>query len=248
MFVTIYPQLDRLNVMRLATPNTAILSAVIFNALIIAALIPLALRSVRYRPSSASALLRRNLLIYGLGGVVTPFVGIWLIDLLVRLIPGIGWRDVHTWMSQLGAGARLMTVLLGLIYPLAVWGVARPSASVSDENGLGPADPSVSGGSNEAGDSPDLLADVQARRARIAARKGIDPSAVPPDAVTASASGLDPHISPAYAALQVSRVARENGLDEDVVRRLVAENTSDPLLGDPVVNVLRLNVAVHEAR
>jgi potassium-transporting ATPase ATP-binding subunit len=90
MFVVIYPQLDRLNVMRLATPNTAVLSAVIFNALIIVALIPLALRGVRYRPSSASALLRRNLLIYGLGGVVTPFVGIWLIDLLVRLIPGVG--------------------------------------------------------------------------------------------------------------------------------------------------------------
>jgi K+-transporting ATPase ATPase B chain len=76
--------------MRLATPQSAILSAVIFNALVIVALIPLALRGVRYRPSSARVLLRRNLLIYGLGGVVTPFAGIWLIDLLVRLIPGIG--------------------------------------------------------------------------------------------------------------------------------------------------------------
>ena len=84
------PALGQLNIMRLATPQSAILSAVIFNALIIVALIPLALKGVRYRPSSASALLRRNLLIYGLGGVVTPFAGIWLIDLLVRLIPGIG--------------------------------------------------------------------------------------------------------------------------------------------------------------
>ncbi|SDK83055.1 K+-transporting ATPase ATPase B chain [Lentzea albidocapillata subsp. violacea] len=90
MFAAIYPALDQLNIMHLATPQSAILSAVIFNALVIVALIPLALKGVRYRPSSASALLRRNLLIYGLGGVVTPFAGIWLIDLLVRLIPGIG--------------------------------------------------------------------------------------------------------------------------------------------------------------
>ncbi|NKE57100.1 potassium-transporting ATPase subunit KdpB [Lentzea sp. PSKA42] len=90
MFAAIYPALDKLNIMHLATPQSAILSAVIFNALIIVALIPLALKGVRYRPSSASALLRRNLLIYGLGGIVTPFAGIWLIDLLVRLIPGIG--------------------------------------------------------------------------------------------------------------------------------------------------------------
>ncbi len=89
MFVAIYPSLGALNVMALATPQSAILSAVIFNALVIVALIPLALRGVRYRPTSAAALLRRNLLIYGLGGVVSPFVGIFLIDLLVRLIPGI---------------------------------------------------------------------------------------------------------------------------------------------------------------
>jgi potassium-transporting ATPase ATP-binding subunit len=89
MFVVLYPPLGALNVMGLATPQSAILSAVIFNALIIVALIPLALRGVRYTPTSAANLLRRNLLIYGLGGVVTPFVGIFLIDLLVRLIPGI---------------------------------------------------------------------------------------------------------------------------------------------------------------
>ncbi|MBP2323704.1 K+-transporting ATPase ATPase B chain [Kibdelosporangium banguiense] len=89
MFAGIYPQLGKLNIMALHSPNSAILSAVIFNALIIVALIPLALRGVRYRPSSARSLLRRNLLVYGLGGIVTPFAGIWLIDLLVRLIPGI---------------------------------------------------------------------------------------------------------------------------------------------------------------
>jgi potassium-transporting ATPase ATP-binding subunit len=89
MFAAVYPQLAALNIMGLATPRSAILSAVIFNALIIIALIPLALRGVRYRPTDASTLLRRNLLIYGLGGIVVPFVGIFLIDLLVRLIPGI---------------------------------------------------------------------------------------------------------------------------------------------------------------
>jgi K+-transporting ATPase ATPase B chain len=90
MFVAIYPQLGVLNIMRLHSPNSAILSAVIFNALIIVALIPLALRGVQYRPSSASALLRRNLLIYGLGGIIVPFIGIKLVDLFITLIPGIG--------------------------------------------------------------------------------------------------------------------------------------------------------------
>ncbi|WP_329045761.1 potassium-transporting ATPase subunit KdpB [Amycolatopsis sp. NBC_01488] len=89
MFAAIYPQLGGLNVMGLHSPDSAILSAVIFNALIIVGLIPLALRGVRYKPSGAKSLLRRNLLIYGLGGIVTPFAGIWLVDLLVRLIPGM---------------------------------------------------------------------------------------------------------------------------------------------------------------
>jgi K+-transporting ATPase ATPase B chain len=89
MFVAIFPGLDMINVMRLHSPESAILSAVIFNALIIAALIPLALRGVRYTPSSASKLLSRNLYIYGVGGIVTPFVGIKLIDLVVQLLPGM---------------------------------------------------------------------------------------------------------------------------------------------------------------
>jgi K+-transporting ATPase ATPase B chain len=83
MFVAFYPQLQILNVMRLATPQSAILSAIIFNALIIVALIPLALRGVAYRPIGAGPLLRRNLLIYGLGGIILPFVGIKAIDVLV---------------------------------------------------------------------------------------------------------------------------------------------------------------------
>ncbi len=90
MFVVVYPQLDRLNVMQLSSPESAILSAVIFNALVIVALIPLALRGVRYTPASAAQMLRRNLLVYGLGGIIAPFVGIKLIDLVVSLLPGIG--------------------------------------------------------------------------------------------------------------------------------------------------------------
>jgi K+-transporting ATPase ATPase B chain len=89
MFAGVYPALGDLNIMRLHSPGSAILSAVIFNALIIVALIPLALRGVRYRPSSASALLRRNLWIYGAGGVILPFIAIKAIDLIVQFIPGI---------------------------------------------------------------------------------------------------------------------------------------------------------------
>ena len=89
MFAGVYGGLDRLNVMHLDSPESAILSAVIFNALIIIALIPLALRGVQYTPSSAASMLRRNLAIYGLGGIVAPFIGIKLIDLLVSQIPGI---------------------------------------------------------------------------------------------------------------------------------------------------------------
>jgi K+-transporting ATPase ATPase B chain len=90
MFAAVYPGLDKLNIMGLSSPQSAILSAVIFNALIIVVLIPLALRGVRYKPTSAAALLRRNLWIYGLGGIIVPFIGIKLIDLLISAIPGIG--------------------------------------------------------------------------------------------------------------------------------------------------------------
>ncbi|GAA2444841.1 potassium-transporting ATPase subunit KdpB [Streptomyces lavendulocolor] len=90
MFAIAHPGLDKLNIMGLASPESAILSAVIFNALVIVALVPLALRGVRYRPMSADRMLRRNLGIYGLGGLVAPFLGIKLIDLLLSLIPGIG--------------------------------------------------------------------------------------------------------------------------------------------------------------
>ncbi len=90
MFAVQFPGLKKLNIMHLHSPHSAILSAVIFNALIIIALVPLALRGVKYRPASAGSLLTRNILIYGVGGLISPFIGIKLIDLLVQLIPRLG--------------------------------------------------------------------------------------------------------------------------------------------------------------
>jgi K+-transporting ATPase ATPase B chain len=88
-FATTYPALGALNIMGLATPESAILSAVIFNALIIVALIPLALRGLKYRPMNAIRLLRRHLLIYGVGGLIAPFVGIKLVDIVLVAL-GVG--------------------------------------------------------------------------------------------------------------------------------------------------------------
>jgi K+-transporting ATPase ATPase C chain len=125
----------------------------------------------------------------------------------------------------------------------------RPSASA--ENPLGPADTTTSGGSNKGPFSATLVDTINERKTIIAAREGVDPSLVPPDAVTASASGLDPDISPAYAALQVPRVARVTGLPVDVVRKLVTEATAGRILGflgEPTVDVTELNLSVADAR
>jgi len=195
-------------------------------------------------------------------------------------------------LRQGGAALRMLlaaTVVLGLVYPLAVWGVSRlpglnglaegsvlagssgssligidpvptdPAAdpyfhtrpSASAEDVLGPGDPSTSGGSNQGGFSEKLLGQVEQRRAAIAAREGVAPEAVPADAVTASASGVDPHISPAYAQLQVARVARVTGLSQEQVGAAVAGATDGRVLGflgEPTVNVTRLNLAVAAAR
>jgi K+-transporting ATPase ATPase B chain len=86
MFLTFYPQLGVLNIMGLATPQSAILSAIIFNALIIIALIPLSLKGVKYRAIGAGALLSRNLLIYGVGGIIVPFIGIKAIDVVITAV------------------------------------------------------------------------------------------------------------------------------------------------------------------
>ncbi|GAA1279919.1 potassium-transporting ATPase subunit C [Pseudonocardia aurantiaca] len=124
----------------------------------------------------------------------------------------------------------------------------RPSASASDV--LGPADTTTSGGSNKSTVNPDLLATIDQRRALIAEREGVAPALVPPDAVTASGSGLDPDISPAYAQLQEARVARVTGLPLSTVQRLVAASSSGRMLGflgEPTVNVTELNLAVQQA-
>jgi K+-transporting ATPase ATPase B chain len=88
LFVATYPQLNTLNIMKLHSPTSAVLSAIIFNALVIVALIPLALRGVRWRPTSAAAILRRNVLIYGVGGIIVPFIFIKLIDLILTATGG----------------------------------------------------------------------------------------------------------------------------------------------------------------
>jgi K+-transporting ATPase, c chain len=195
MFAGIYLRLDRLNVMQLSSPSSAILSAVMFNALIIVTLIPLALRGVPYRPSSAVSLPQHNLLIYGIGGIITPFVGIFLID---RSVSSQGSNADHIAPPVRGgpADAAGDDRVTGA-YPFAIYGVSRilglhakaegslvardgqmagseligidPVASgsrdlyfhtrpsASSKGVLGPGDPSVFGGSNLAGDSPDLL-------------------------------------------------------------------------------------------
>lgn len=136
------------------------------------------------------------------------------------------------------------------------WFHTRPSASSPTgpgsvpAPGLGPADATTSGGSNLAAGAGDLRTAVEERRAAIAAREGVDPAAVPPDALTASGSGLDPQISPAYAALQVPRVARVTGLGEDRVRALVAAATDGRtlgVLGEPRVDVPQLDASLAAA-
>lgn len=140
------------------------------------------------------------------------------------------------------------SALLGQAVPEGAAGDAwfhpRPSAAGDGY------DPLASGASNLGPSSPELLALVEERRAQVAEREGVDPAQVPPDALTASGSGLDPHVSPAYAALQVPRVARERGLPEEDVRALVAGATTGRalgFLGDPAVDVLAANVALEEA-
>jgi K+-transporting ATPase ATPase C chain len=203
-------------------------------------------------------------------------------------------KELHDLFRQSLAGLRVlivMTLLLGLAYPLAVTGFAAVAApwsaggslvtgtgarTTDPSDAVGSAvvgqltqDPDVAGlfvprpsaagdgydmqssyGSNYGPESPELVQAIRDRKSEVAAREGVSPSAVPPDAVTASGSGLDPDISPAYAAIQVARVAVANGLSQSDVRRLVRQNTSGrtlDTLGEPRVNVLLLNIAVQRA-
>jgi potassium-transporting ATPase KdpC subunit len=189
-----------------------------------------------------------------LTGILYP-LGVWV----VSRVPGLQANAEGSVVEV--DGTAVGSDLIG-IDPVAKdpahdpWFHTRPSAVALDLDGdgspdaLGPADPSISMGSNKGAFDEDLVATIKARKDAIAEREGVDPARVPADAVTASASGLDPDISPAYADLQVKRVAKENGLAEDVVRRLVDENTDGRgmgVLGEPGVNVLKLNLAVQAA-
>ena len=127
--------------------------------------------------------------------------------------------------------------------PLPEWFQPRPSAAGSGYDGA------ASSGSNYGPENADLIAAIEERRAAIAEFEGVDPSKIPADALTASSSGLDPHISPEYALVQVVRIAETRGLDEEDVRELVELHTQGRdlgYLGEPTVNVLELNVALAE--
>ena len=131
MFEGVIPGLAKLNILHLHSPDSAITSAIIFNALIIVALIPLSLRGVRYRPASAPSLLRRNLLIYGVGGLIIPFVGIWAIDLVVQFIQDLATVQMNRLpgtLRQLIAALRglmVFTVICGIAYPVFMFGIAQ---------------------------------------------------------------------------------------------------------------------------
>jgi len=129
--------------------------------------------------------------------------------------------------------------------PLAGYFQPRPSAAGDGY------DAGASSGSNRGPENPELIAAIEERRAQLAEFNGVPEDEVPADALTASGSGLDPHISPDYAAIQVTRVARARGMSAEEVARLVAEHTTGRdlgYLGEPVVNVLQLNQALDERK
>ncbi|SMD21075.1 potassium-transporting ATPase subunit C [Kibdelosporangium aridum] len=172
-------------------------------------------------------------------GILYP-LGVWA----VSRIPGLESNAEGSIISQ--NGQNVGSELIG-IDPVAQdpnhdpWFHTRPSALAKDP--LGPADPSSSLASNKGAANEDYVKVVQERKDAIAKRENVDPSRVPADAVTASGSGLDPQISPAYARLQAPRVAVQNGMTEAEVNALISENTTQGI-GDPGVNVLKLNLAV----
>ncbi|RJK97573.1 potassium-transporting ATPase subunit KdpC [Vallicoccus soli] len=149
-------------------------------------------------------------------------------------------RQAHGSMIELD-GRTVGSSLVGQAFEGPEWFHGRPSAAGDGYDAL------ASGASNLGPENPDLLAAVEERRAAVAAQDGVDPDDVPPDALTASASGLDPHVSPEYARQQADRVASARGLDPAEVRGLVEEHVQGRtlgVLGAPRVNVLELNVAL----
>lgn len=197
----------------------------------------------------SGAALRVLLMFTVLLGIVYP-LGIWA----VSRIPGLNGSAEGS-IIHAADGTAVGSSLIG-IDPVAADPAAdpyfhtRPSATAEDELGLGPGDASTSAGANLGGFDEGLLESIGARQELIAAREGIDVTAVPVDAVSTSASGIDPGISPEYADLQVARVARVTGLGEDDVRTLVADATGGRVLGflgEPSVNVTELNLTVAAA-
>ncbi|NKQ56480.1 potassium-transporting ATPase subunit C [Amycolatopsis sp. K13G38] len=168
-------------------------------------------------------------------GVLYP-LGIWA----VSRIPGL---QSHAEGSVLTANGQAVGSSLIGIDPVPADPARDPYFHTRPTAASLPA----SGGSNKGGFNPDLVASVAERKAAIAQREGVSPDAVPADAVTASASGLDPDISIAYADLQIARVARNTGLPGAAVRALVAKYTSGDGIGIPGVNVPELNLAVAQA-
>lgn len=180
--------------------------------------------------------------------------------LAATLVLGVGYTALITAVGQLAlpaqangslvadaSGAVVGSALIGQSFTDAD-GAALPQYFQSRPSAAGDGyDGAASSGSNLGPENPDLIDSIAQRRQAVAELEGVDPASVPADALTASGSGLDPHISPAYAALQVARVARARGLDEAEVRRLVAAHTAGPdlgYLGEPRVNVLELNLAL----
>ena len=205
------------------------------------------------------AALRAILIFTVICGIVYP-LAVWA----VSRIPGLESRAEGSIVSENGKPVGSSRIGVNLVDPNAATDITndqyfhdRPSALASDYSGtdasklgLGGTDPSSSGASNLAQDSSTLAAQVTARRALIARREGVNPDQVPPDAVTASASGVDPGISPAYAYLQAARVARVNHLPVSQVDQIIAANVGNRpigILGDPSVNVQALNLAVAQA-
>lgn len=175
--------------------------------------------------------------------VLTVILGL-AYPLLVWAVGQVAFRDQATGSLIERNGQVVGSSLIGQNFEGAQWFHSRPSAAGDGYDGL------ASAGSNLGPTNPELLKSVQERKAAIAKEDGIPESAVPADAVTASGSGLDPDISPEYAAIQVDRVARARGLGADEVSRLVAEQTSGRVLGfmgEPRVNVLELNLAIDAA-
>jgi len=167
------------------------------------------------------------------------------------LVTGIGQALFHSKangsMIQNGKGETVGSALIGQSFsdsqgnPLPQYFQPRPSVVDYDA--------ADSGGSNQGPENPNLIADITQRKAEIAAFNGVSESDVPPDAVTASGSGLDPDISAAYAAIQINRVATARGLSVDEVEALVAKYTSRPdlgFIGETRVNVVKLNLALDE--